>query len=108
MTANADLLARRQVAVVRGVSHATPIFAERALNSEIWDVEGKRYVDFAGGIAVLNTGHCHPKVMAAVRQQMERFTHTCFQVTLYDTYVELAERLNALAPISGPVKTALF
>src|SRR6202034_4355437 len=108
MRTNAALLSRRNAAVVRGIGHATPISAARALNSEIWDVEGKRYVDFAGGIAVLNTGHCHPKVMAAVRAQMERFTHTCFQVTLYDSYVELAERLNALAPISGAVKTALF
>ena len=105
---NAAWLARRNAAVVRGIGHATGIFTAHARNAEIWDVEGKRYVDFAGGIAVLNTGHCHPKVMAAVRAQMERFTHTCFQVTLYDSYVELAERLNALAPISGAVKTALF
>jgi len=105
MTANADLLARRQVAVVRGVSHATPIFAERALNSEIWDVEGKRYVDFAGGIAVLNTGHCHPHIMQAIRTQLDRFTHTCFQVLPYESYIELAERLNALAPINGPLKS---
>jgi 4-aminobutyrate aminotransferase / (S)-3-amino-2-methylpropionate transaminase / 5-aminovalerate transaminase len=105
MTTNADLLARRQVAVVRGVSHATPIFAERALNSEIWDVEGKRYVDFAGGIAVLNTGHCHPHVMQAIRTQLDHFTHTCFQVLPYESYIELAERLNALAPINGPLKS---
>jgi 4-aminobutyrate aminotransferase/(S)-3-amino-2-methylpropionate transaminase len=105
MTANADLLARRQVAVVRGVSHATPIFAERALNSEIWDVEGKRYVDFAGGIAVLNTGHCHPHIMQAIRTQLDHFTHTCFQVLPYESYIELAERLNALAPINGPLKS---
>ena len=105
---NAEWLARRNVAVVRGIGHSTGVFTARARNAEIWDVEGKRYVDFAGGIAVLNTGHCHPKVMAAVREQMERFTHTCFQVTLYDSYVQLAERLNVLAPISGPAKTALF
>ena len=105
---NAEWLARRNLAVVRGIGHSTGVFTARARNAEIWDVEGKRYVDFAGGIAVLNTGHCHPKVMAAVREQMERFTHTCFQVTLYDSYVQLAERLNALAPISGPAKTALF
>ncbi len=105
---NAEWLARRNAAVARGIGHSTGVFTARARNAEIWDVEGKRYVDFAGGIAVLNTGHCHPKVMAAVSEQMERFTHTCFQVTLYDTYVQLAERLNALAPISGPTKTALF
>ena len=105
---NAEWLTRRNAAVVRGIGHSTGVFTARAKNAEMWDVEGKRYVDFAGGIAVLNTGHCHPKVMAAVREQMDRFTHTCFQVTLYDSYVELAERLNALAPISGAVKTVLF
>ena len=105
---NADWLARRAASVARGIGHSTGIFTERALNAELWDVEGKRYVDFAGGIAVVNTGHCHPKVMAAVKEQMERFTHTCFQVTMYDSYVRLAERLNALAPISGEKKTALF
>ncbi|WP_315834688.1 4-aminobutyrate--2-oxoglutarate transaminase [Bradyrhizobium prioriisuperbiae] len=108
MTANAELLARRQTAVVRGVSHATPIFAAKARNSEIWDVEGKRYVDFAGGIAVLNTGHCHPLIMQAVRDQLERFTHTAFQVLPYESYIELAERLNALAPLHGPAKSILL
>jgi 4-aminobutyrate aminotransferase/(S)-3-amino-2-methylpropionate transaminase len=105
---SADWLARRNAAVARGIGHSTGVFTARADNAELWDVEGKRYVDFAGGIAVLNTGHRHPKVMAAVRAQMERFTHTCFQVTLYESYVELAERLNAIAPIAGPLKTALF
>ncbi len=105
MALNSELMSRRQAAVVRGVGHATPIFAERALNSEIWDVEGKRYIDFAGGIAVLNTGHRHPRIMQAVRDQLDRFTHTCFQVVPYDSYVELAERLNALAPINGPAKS---
>ncbi|MBF9234479.1 4-aminobutyrate--2-oxoglutarate transaminase [Microvirga alba] len=108
MTTNADLFARRQAAVPRGVGHATPIAAARAENAEVWDVEGKRYVDFAGGIAVLNTGHRHPAIMEAVKAQMERFTHTCFQVLLYDSYVELAERLNALAPIPEPAKSILF
>lgn len=105
---NNDLLVRRQAAVVRGVSQATPVFAERALNSEIWDVEGKRYVDFAGGIAVLNTGHCHPRIVAAVREQLDRFTHTCFQVAPYEGYIRLAERLNQLAPINGPLKSILL
>jgi 4-aminobutyrate aminotransferase/(S)-3-amino-2-methylpropionate transaminase len=108
MSLNSELMSRRQAAVVRGVGHATPVFAERALNSEIWDVEGKRYIDFAGGIAVLNTGHRHPVIMKAVRDQLERFTHTCFQVVPYDRYVELAERLNALAPINGPAKSMLL
>jgi 4-aminobutyrate aminotransferase/(S)-3-amino-2-methylpropionate transaminase len=105
MTTNAELLQRRNAAVIRGVGHTTPISAARALNSEVWDVEGKRYVDFAGGIAVVNTGHCHPKVIAAVQAQMENFTHTCFQVLMYEPYIELAEKLNALAPISGPLKS---
>ena len=104
---NAALLARRQAAVARGVGHAHAIFAERAANAEVWDVEGRRFVDFAGGIAVLNTGHCHPKVIAAVKAQMDRFTHTCFQVLAYEPYIELAERLNALAP-GEFVKKTLF
>ena len=108
MTTNADLLQRRNAAVVRGVGHSTPISAARALNAEVWDVEGKRYVDFAGGIAVVNTGHCHPKVIAAVQAQMANFTHTCFQVLMYEPYIELAEKLNALAPISGPLKSVFF
>ncbi len=108
MTTNSDLLARRNKAVARGVAHATPVYADRAENGELWDVEGKRYIDFAGGIAVLNTGHRHPKVMAAVQKQLERFTHTAFQVLAYEPYIELAERLNKLAPFKGPAKTVLF
>jgi len=108
MTTNTDLLSRRNAAVVRGVGHTTPLSASRARNAEIWDVEGNRYVDFAGGIAVVNTGHCHPKVIAAVQEQMERFTHTCFQVVMYEPYIALAERLNALAPIPGPLKSVFF
>jgi 4-aminobutyrate aminotransferase/(S)-3-amino-2-methylpropionate transaminase len=105
---NAELLARRVKAVPRALSHATSVYAERARNAEIWDVEGKRYVDFAGGIAVLNTGHCHPKVMAAATEQMQRFTHSCVQVLAYEPYIALAERLNALAPFSGPARTIFF
>lgn len=108
MTSNADLLARRRAAVPRGVSTATPIFADRAENGEIWDVEGRRYIDFAGGIAVLNTGHRHPRVMAAVKAQLERFTHTAFQVKAYEPYIALAERLNAVAPFRGHAKTVFF
>lgn len=108
MSTNSALLARREAAVVRGIGHSTPISAARALNAEVWDVEGRRYVDFAGGIAVLNTGHCHPRVMAAVREQMDRFTHTCFQVLMYEPYIELAERLNAIVPIAGLKKAAFF
>ncbi len=108
MPINAELLDRRNRAVPRGVGHATPVYAARAENAEVWDVEGKRYIDFAGGIAVLNTGHRHPKVMAAVREQLERFTHTAFQVMAYEPYIALAERLNRLAPFKGPAKTILF
>jgi 4-aminobutyrate aminotransferase/(S)-3-amino-2-methylpropionate transaminase len=108
MASNSDLLARRNAAVPRGVATATPLFAARAENSEIWDVEGNRYVDFAGGIAVLNTGHRHPKVIAAVKEQIELYTHTAFQVLAYEPYIELAERLNALAPFKGPAKTIFF
>ncbi|MCE9648507.1 MAG: 4-aminobutyrate--2-oxoglutarate transaminase [Parvibaculum sp.] len=108
MTTNKELLARREKAVPRGVSTATPIFAARAENAELWDEEGKRFVDFAGGIAVLNTGHRHPKVIAAVQRQLALYTHTAFQVVAYEPYIELAEKLNALAPFKGPAKTILF
>jgi 4-aminobutyrate aminotransferase/(S)-3-amino-2-methylpropionate transaminase len=105
---NLSLLERRTTAIPRGVATATPVFAARAANAEIWDVEGKRYIDFAGGIAVLNVGHRHPRVMAAVAAQLEAYTHTAFQVMAYEPYVELAERLNALAPIEGDAKTIFF
>ncbi len=102
------LHARRQAAIPRGLGHATAVYAERAENAELWDVEGKRYVDFAGGIAVLNTGHRHPKVIEAVKRQLDLYTHTCVQVVPYEPYIELAEKLNALAPFKGPAKTIFF
>ena len=105
MTRNADLLARRNRAVARGVANMHDIYAARAENAEVWDVDGRRYIDFAGGIGVLNTGHRHPKVMAAVQHQLAQFTHTCFQVLPYEPYVALAERLNTLAPGGDPKKT---
>ena len=108
MPTNADLLARRAAAVPRGVATAFPVFADKAENAELWDVEGKRFVDFAGGIAVLNTGHRHPKVMAAVEAQLARFTHTAFQVSAYESYIELAEKISSRAPFSGPAKTIFF
>jgi 4-aminobutyrate aminotransferase/(S)-3-amino-2-methylpropionate transaminase len=95
---NAALMARRRAALPSGLGQAFEIFVERAEGAQVWDVEGRRYLDFAGGIAVLNTGHRHPKLLAAVQEQLGRFTHTCFQVLAYEPYVELAERLNALAP----------
>ena len=105
---NADLMRRRETAIPRGVATATPVFAVRAENAEIWDADGRRYIEFAGGIAVLNTGHRHPKIIAAVEAQLKAFTHTAFQVMAYESYIELAERLNALAPIKGPAKTIFF
>ena len=105
MSANSDLQSRRESAVPRGVGNATAVFAHRAENAEVWDVEGNRYIDFAGGIGVLNTGHNHPKVKARVAEQMERFMHTCFQVMPYSPYIELAEKLNERAPGDFAKKT---
>ena len=99
MASNSSILARREKAVPRGVATAAPIFLEKAENGQLWDVEGNRYIDFGSGIAVTNTGHRHPRVMAAVAKQCEKFAHVAWQVTGYENYVELAERLNALAPI---------
>jgi 4-aminobutyrate aminotransferase len=108
MAVSAELHERRAAAVPRGVGHATAIYAKRAKNAEIWSEEGKRYIDFGAGIAVVNTGHQHPKIVAAVEEQMKAFSHVCFQVTPYETYVSLAERLNVIAPIAGPAKTMLI
>ena len=105
MTSNADLHERRKNAIPRGVSNSLAIYADHASNAELWDVEGKRYIDFGTGIAVLNTGHLHPKVKDAIAKQLDRFTHTCFQVTPYESYVALAEQLNDLAPGKTPKKT---
>ena len=102
---NAEVEVRRKGAMSRGVGVMTQIFAERAENAEIWDSEGNRYIDFASGIAVLNTGHRHPKVIAAVKEQIDRFTHTCHQVVPYENYVRLAERLNAIVPARGEKKS---
>ena len=104
---NAALMARRHAAVARGVGQAHAIFVARASNAEVWDVEGRRYIDFAGGIAVMNTGHTRPEIVDAVKEQLDRFSHTCFQVLAYEGYVELAERLNALAP-GAFAKKSLF
>jgi 4-aminobutyrate aminotransferase/(S)-3-amino-2-methylpropionate transaminase len=95
---NAVLMARRRAAIARGVGQVHEIFVDHARDCEVWDVEGRRYIDFAGGIAVVNTGHCHPKVIAAVAAQLQRYTHTCFQLLAYEPYVELAERLAQRMP----------
>jgi 4-aminobutyrate aminotransferase len=102
---NAEVAKRRETAISRGVGMMTQIYADRALNSEVWDIEGNRYIDFAAGIAVVNTGHCHPRIMAAVAEQMSRFTHTCHQVLPYENYIRLAERLNAAVPGNFAKKT---
>lgn len=104
---NAALVARRDAAVARGVASATTIFAAHAENSELWDVEGNRYIDFAGGIAVLNTGHRHPDVIAAAKAQEDHYTHTSFQVVPYEPYIALAEKLNELAPGDHAKKSLL-
>ena len=105
MSKNADLHQRRIAAIPRGVGNSLAVYAERAQNAELWDVEGRRFVDFASGIAVVNTGHLHPQVKAAMAAQLEKITHGCFQVTPYESYIELAEKLNALAPGPTPKKT---
>jgi len=96
---------RRSVAVPRGLSHATPIYAAKAEGAVIEDVDGNRYVDFAGGIGCLNTGHRAPGVVAAIERQLEKFLHVCVQVTPYENYIRLAERLNQLTPGKFPKKT---
>jgi 4-aminobutyrate aminotransferase / (S)-3-amino-2-methylpropionate transaminase / 5-aminovalerate transaminase len=108
MTTNASLHARRLAAIPRGVANALPIYTQSAENATLTDAEGKRYIDFAGGIAVLNVGHRHPKVMRAVADQLSLVTHAAFQITPYESYVALAERLNAIAPGPTPKKTILF
>lgn len=102
---NSSLSKRRADSIARGVGTMTQVYAAKARNSELWDVEGRRYIDFAAGIAVVNTGHCHPKVMEAVRGQLDCFTHTCHQVVPYESYVRLGERLNGLVPGDFAKKT---
>ena len=99
------LLARREAAIPRGPQLVTPIFAAKSEGAWIEDVDGNRYLDFAGGIGCLNVGHRHPLVTKAIHDQVDRFLHLCFGVTPYESYIALAEKLNALAPISGPKKT---
>ena len=99
---------RKNAAISRGVGMTTQIYADRAENAEIWDKDGNRYIDFAAGIAVVNTGHRHPRVIQAVKDQLDRFTHTCHQVVPYENYVALAERLNAALPGDFPKKTAFY
>lgn len=107
MSNNQDLHNRRNAALSKGMSTMLPVYIERGQNAELWDADGRRYIDFAGGISVLNTGHLHPHVKAAVIKQLDAFTHTCLMITPYRVAVELAEKLNALVPGSTPKKTML-
>jgi len=104
---NESLMQRRVAAVPRGVGQIHPIFADHAKNSSVVDVEGREFIDFAGGIAVLNTGHLHPKIIKAVEEQLHKLTHTCFQVLAYEPYVELCEKINARVPGDFAKKTLL-
>ncbi|HEY3083981.1 MAG TPA: 4-aminobutyrate--2-oxoglutarate transaminase [Candidatus Dormibacteraeota bacterium] len=103
-----ELAELRAKYVPRGITSAHPVSVDRAKGSELWDVSGKCYIDFAGGIGVMNVGHAHPRVMKAVREQLERATHTSFQVVHYESYLKLAERLCEVAPIQGPKKAIFF
>ena len=103
-----DFGALRTRYVPRGITSAHPITAARAKGSELWDVDGRRYVDFAGGIGVMNVGHAHPRVMQAVEEQLKNATHTSFQVVQYESYLRLAERLCEVAPIEGERKAIFF
>jgi len=105
---NSQLQQRKDDALPRGTGNLCPWFVEQAENATLHDTEGNSWIDFAGGIAVLNTGHRHPRVVQAIKDQLEKFTHTAFQVTPYENYVALAERINDLVPITGKVKTAFF
>ncbi len=105
MSTSKQLTERRQAATARGVGIMCNFYAVKAKNAEIWDTDGNRYIDFAGGIGVLNTGHMHPKIQAAVTEQLQQFSHTCYQVVPYESYTSAAEKINALAPIDGAKKT---
>lgn len=105
---NNEFHQRRLSATPRGVGVMCNFFAQSAENAMLKDVEGNEYIDFAAGIAVLNTGHRHPDLVAAVEQQLQQFTHTAYQIVPYESYVTLAEKINALAPVSGQAKTAFF
>lgn len=102
------LIAQRNQHIARGVGTAHPLVAARALGARLWDVEGREYIDFIGGIGVMNVGHAHPRVVEAVKSQVEQITHACFQVTMYESYIRLAETLNSVFPGGGTAKSILF
>ncbi len=108
MSTNDDFNQRRAKAVARAIAYTSTFTAKRAENAEIWDVEGRRYIDFCGGIGCQNIGHRHPKVVTAIENQLRRLTHTCFQIVPYESYISLAERINALAPGEFEKKSMFF
>jgi len=108
MSSNLEWQQRKDQSTPRGVGVLCQFYAERASNAELWDVEGRRVIDFGAGIAVLNTGHCHPKIVAAVQQQLQRFSHTAYQIVPYGAAVELAEKINRVTPGAHAKKTAFF
>ncbi|MEI7760117.1 MAG: 4-aminobutyrate--2-oxoglutarate transaminase [Thermoleophilia bacterium] len=103
-----DLLARGETAIAKPLQVYLPVFVAEALNATITDVDGNTFIDFAGGVGVVNVGHCHPKVVDAIQEQSARFVHTDFTVVPYASYIELAERLVELAPFAGPARAAFF
>jgi 4-aminobutyrate aminotransferase/(S)-3-amino-2-methylpropionate transaminase len=104
---NKNLQARKSQVIARGQGNVYPVYVERAKNAEVWDIEGNRYIDFGTGIAVCNTGHSHPKIIDAVKAQIDKFSHTCVMVNPYEVAVELAEKLTAIAP-GNSQKKAIF
>ncbi|HUP21550.1 MAG TPA: aminotransferase class III-fold pyridoxal phosphate-dependent enzyme [Thermoanaerobaculia bacterium] len=103
-----DLLGRRERAIPRGPFQVAPLFAKRARGALLWDVDGREYLDFCGGIGVVNVGHNHPDVVAAIQDQAGELIHSCWHVAMYEPYLELAERLGELVPVPGPCKTVFF
>src|SRR6056297_518268 len=108
LSTTANLLKRRENAVPQGPFNVAPLFAARAQGAKIWDIEDKVYIDFCGGIGCVNVGHSHPRVVAAIKEQADNFLHTCWHVAMYENYLHLAERLNALVPIPGHNMTTFF
>ena len=102
---NQELVSMREECVPRGPFNVTPIFVKKAKGAIVEDVEGREYIDFAGGIGVVNVGHCNAQVVAAIKEQADQFIHTCFHVMMYESYVELAKRLNEITPGDFPKKT---
>jgi len=108
MHTNKSLEHRRDTAVAKAIAYSATFVADKAENAEVWDVEGNRYIDFCGGIGCQNTGHRHPGVVKAIKNQLDTLTHTCFQVTPYESYIALAERLNAVYPGDFEKKSMFF